>query len=322
MILFACDIGGTRIKLGLIQGRDCLARREIDSHPSLGLGPALRRLAAELDAMLDEGGVPREALGGLALTFPGIIEPGTLQILSTPAGKFDDAPTLHLMDEAARALCLPVFVCNDANAALAGEWRFGAARGVRNVVMVTLGTGIGSSVIIEGVPLRGAHGQAGCLGGHLLANIDGRPCICGAVGCAEAEASTWVLPEIARARAGFAGSALAGEETIDFAAVFRCARAGDPVSQGVRDHCLRVWGGSIVSLIHAYDPERIILGGGVLRTAELVLAGVRTYVDRHAWTPWGKVEIVPATLGNDAGLFGVASLAAEYFNHHENLELR
>ena len=322
MILFACDLGGTRIKLGLVRARKLLAQREIDAHPALGLGGALARLAPELDSMLGEIGSTRKAVAGLALTFPGIIEPGTLRILSTPAGKFDDAPALDLSGEVARVIGLPVFVCNDANAALAGEWRFGAARGVRSAVMITLGTGIGSSVIIEGVPLRGAHGQAGCLGGHILANIHGKRCICGAIGCAETEASTWMLPELARVCPGFSQSTLSAEGTLDFAAVFRCAAAGDPVAEKVRDHCLRIWGGSIVSLIHAYDPQRVVLGGGVMRSKDTILTSIRAYVDRHAWTPWGRVEIMPALLGNRAGLFGIAALAAAHFNRDENLELR
>ena len=109
---------------------------------------------------------------------------------------------------------LPVFVVNDANAALAGEWAYGAARGCRDVGMLTLGTGIGSSVILDGVPLRGRHGSAGNLGGHFVANVGGAACTCGGLGCAEAEASGWALgadgarpPGVRSQRAGLGGHA-------------------------------------------------------------------------------------------------------------------
>lgn len=313
MILFACDLGGTRLKLGLVRADKLLAQRETDAEPALGLRGALPRLGEALAAMLAESGLSRKAVAGLALTFPGIIEPRTGRILSTPLGKFDDAPTLDLRREVERVLDLPVYVSNDANAALAGEWQFGAARGRGNIVMVTLGTGIGSSVIIEGIPLRGAHGQAGCLGGHLLANVHGRPCICGAVGCAETEASTWMLGELLEKLGQSKWSALAAEPTLDFAAVFHHAALRDPLAVALQDHCIRVWGASLVSLIHAYDPECVVLGGGIMRSADTILPKVCAYAARHAWTPWGQVEIVPAALGNHAGLFGVAWLAATHF---------
>ena len=182
------------------------------------------------------------------------------------------------------------------------------ARGCRDVGMLTLGTGIGSSVILDGVPLRGRHGSAGNLGGHVVASVDGRPCTCGGLGCAEAEASGWAIGPIAASHPGFGASALAAEACVDYHAIFRLAGRGDRVAIEVRDRSVRVWAAAVVSLIHAYDLERVILGGGVMRAAEAILAPVRAHVDRHAWTPWGSVDIVAAELGNDAGMLGVAAL--------------
>ena len=95
---------------------------------------------------------------------------------------------------------------------------------------------------------------------------------------------------------------------MDYHAIFRLAGRGDRVAIEVRDRSVRVWAAAVVSLIHAYDLERVILGGGVMRAAEAILAPVRAHVDRHAWTPWGSVDIVAAELGNDAGMLGVAAL--------------
>ena len=306
--ILACDVGGTRIKLGVVRGARLLAQSEIDAEPGKGLADALKRIAQVVSPLCHKAGVKRQALGGFGLSFPGIIEPRTGIILATPAGKFDDAKSLDASKLIENLLGLPAWVCNDANAALAGEWHFGAARGSRSTVMMTLGTGIGSAAIIDGVSLRGEHGQAGCLGGHLTVSLDGQNCPCGNIGCAESEASTWAVPAQARAHAGFSTSRLARGKTLDYAAIFRAAARGDKVAIDLRDRSLRVWAVTLVNLIHAYDPEVAVIGGGIMRSGKTILPALHNYVLKHAWTPWGRVKIIPAMLGNDAGLFGVASL--------------
>ena len=310
-IQLACDVGGTSIKLGLVAGGSILARGEIPAQAEQGWRAALPRIVVQSEALARAANVTWSEVGGFALAFPGIIEPGTERILSTPAGKFDDAPDRDIPAEMERTLGRSAFIVNDANAALAGEWQFGAARGYDNVVMLTLGTGIGSSVIIEGVPLRGSHGQAGCLGGHMTTNVRGVVCRCGNLGCAETEASTWVLPARARAHPSFAASTLAPEAVLDYRAVFTHAVHGDRVARELRDDALRIWASVAVTLIHAYDPERLVIGGGILESGSVTLDTIRAYVERYAWTPWGRVEIVPAGLGNDAGMLGAAWLARQ-----------
>ena len=124
----------------------------------------------------------------------------------------------------------------------------------------------------------------------------------------EAEASGWALPLLAREWSGFQASALARENTINFRTVFKLAADGDRVAREVRDYCLNVWANAAVGLIHAYDPECIVMGGGVMRSAELILPFIQNFTDSHAWTPWGKVKILTAELGNNAGLFGAEPL--------------
>lgn len=313
MTILACDVGGTQIKVGIVRDGAVLARGEIPAEAKRGLAMALERIAEAAALLQQQAGLLPQDLVGVGLAFPGIIEPGTDRILSTPAGKFDDSKSLDTHGRVRSLLGLPVHICNDANAALVGEWRYGAARGCRSVVMMTLGTGVGSAVIIDGVPLRGTHGQAGCLGGHMLARVDGTRCPCGALGCVESEASTWALPAQARTHAGYAQSSLSREFVVDYRAVFEHATQGDALATELRDRGIRVWAAAIVSLIHAYDPERVVLGGGIMRSAEWILPKVRQYVAQHAWTPWGQVEVVPAALGNDAGMRGVACLAEQQF---------
>jgi glucokinase len=309
--ILACDVGGTRIKLGLVRNGRLLARSEIDAEAHLGLERALKRIAGVTRSLCQQAGVEPGGLAGFGLSFPGIIEPRTGKILSTPAGKFDDAKGLDVNKVVERLLGLPTCVCNDANAALAGEWRFGAGRGCRSVVMMTLGTGIGTSAIIDGVPLHGQHGQAGCLGGHFTTNVHGRKCPCGNIGCAESEASTWALPAQARAHPAFAASRLARMKILDYAAVFRVAAQGDTLALALRDQSVRVWSAALVNLIHAYDPECAVIGGGIMRSGAVILPRMRRYVGEHAWTPWGRVRIKAAALGNDAGMLGVAGLFDE-----------
>ena len=307
-VALACDVGGTSIKLGLVRNAKILSRCEIAANRDESTARALHRIAKSVPALCRDAGISERSLVGFGLSFPGVIEPGTERILSTPAGKFDDAKDIDDARIVERTLGLPVRICNDANAAMAGEWHFGAARGYRSAVMMTLGTGIGASAIIDGIPRRGQHGQAGCLGGHLTANINGGPCGCGNIGCAESEASTWALPEQVKSHSKLFASALAREATLDYAAVFRHAADRDVVAVELRDRSIRVWSAALVSLIHAYDPEVAVIGGGIMRSGTIILPRMKAYVSKYAWTPWGKVRIAAAKLKNDAGLLGVASL--------------
>src|SRR5207302_4305139 len=124
-------------------------------------------------------------------------------------------------------LGLPLAIENDARMALIGEWRHGAGRGYNDLAMMTLGTGIGTSVVIEGRVLRGTHGQARCFGGHLTVRYGGRSCSCGNVGCAEAEASSAYLATMAKENPSFAGGPLSAEPVLDYAAIIRHAQKGE-----------------------------------------------------------------------------------------------
>ena len=238
------------------------------------------------------------------MAFPALVDSAARRIIST-IDKYPDARDLNLARWVRDTFRCPLALDNDANAALAGEWQFGAGRGCRSLVLVTIGTGVGTSAIINGEPLRGEHGQAGCLGGHLVVNTGGRRCVCGNEGCVEAEASTWALPAIAREHAGFAGSALSREPHLTYETLFRVAAAGDPVAAELRDRGARVWAAAIVSLIHAYDPEIVILTGGVMKGGQFLLPFIQQHVNSHAWTGWGNPRIVAGQLGDDAALLGM-----------------
>jgi glucokinase len=164
--------------------------------------------------------------------------------------------------------------------------------------------------VIDGVPLRGLHGQAGCLGGHVTVNVEGRRCVCGNIGCAEDEASTWALPDRAKADPLFASSELSRRPVIDYRAVFEAADAGDELAVKLRDRTIRVWSAAAVTLVHAYDPEIIVLGGGIMKTPEPTRGGIEAYVNRHAWLGWGKIKVAVGELGDAAALHGLEYLVA------------
>jgi glucokinase len=293
----------------VVEDRQVLSRETVSLEGSHGLAAALPLIAESLRRTASAAGASLADCQGLALGFCGIVDPGAGRVLSTNA-KYDDAPRLDLGAWSRESLGVPLRIENDARLALLGERHAGAARGFDDVVMMTLGTGIGGVAMLEGRLLQGRHHQAGVLGGHLTAVFDGRRCTCGSVGCVEAEASTWALPSVCRDWPGFARSDLAAAERLDFETLLSLAEDGDPVAVEIRDRCLDVWAAGAVSMVHAWDPELLVVGGGVMQRAAAVLPAIEERVHRHAWTPWGRVEVRAAILGDEAALLGASPLLA------------
>jgi glucokinase len=310
MKLLACDMGGTRIKLGVIENYVVVAERIIPAHSDRGLADRLPAIVEAFQALCASRGTTIGGCDAIAISFPSLVDVSTGRILAA-YGKYNDAPRLDLRTWAKSALGLPLAIENDARMALIGEWQHGAGRGCNDLVMITLGTGLGTSAVIEGKVLRGKHGQAGCLGGHLTVRYGGRRCNCGNIGCAEAEASTAFLMDLAQTDKAFAHSALASEPVLDYAAVIRHAHADDDCAKSLLDHSVQVWGSLAVSLIHAYDPERLVIGGGIMASRDILLPRLQDYVAQFAHTPWGKVKVVASVLGDQAALLAAEWLVRE-----------
>lgn len=314
MTILACDLGGTRMKLGVVRDGEVLARTTEPSHSQLGLAPQLPVLKSAWRQLLGPFGLTPRDCAGLSVAFPSLVDSRTGRVLAQ-YGKFADAVGLDLRDWAQREFGLPLAIENDARMALIGEWRLGAGRGLNNLAMMTLGTGLGTCAVIEGRVLRGTHGQAGVLGGHLTVRYGGHQCSCGNIGCAEAEASTAFLDQMAASQPEWGTSSLRQSSALNYAEVFKHAGAGDTCAMRLRDHSLQVWSTLAVNLIHAYDPERVILGGGIMAGADVILPWVREHVRKHAHTPWGQVEVVPSELGDEAALVAGEWLLQEQFPH-------
>ena len=309
MRVLAVDVGGSHAVCALVEDRAVRSSRRLDLDRAQGLGAALPLLEGAFRELLEEAQLDSRACAGLAFSFCGLVDTDRNRILSTNQ-KYDDGPGLDLPGWCRRAFDVPLKLENDARMALLGERHAGAALGFDDVVMITLGTGIGGAAMIGGRLLHGKHYQAGCLGGHLPIRMGGRTCTCGNIGCVEAEAATWSLPQICREWPGFEASALAAESQLDFATLAAHARHGDRVACQVLDHSLRVWSTGAVALVHAYDPEVLVLGGGIMQSADMILPFIQQYVSQYAWTPWGKVQVRAAVLGNEAALVGAVPLIA------------
>jgi len=301
MRILAVDLGGTHANCAAVEGGRILASETVSLPDSLPLVDALAAIAVPLRRLCASWSTE-----GIGFGFCGLVDPRRARITSTN-GKYTDAVSVDLTEWALREFGLPLRLENDARLALLGEWYAGAARGEADVVMFTLGTGIGGVAMMGGQLLRGKHQQAGVLGGHTPVTLAGRRCTCGGVGCAESEASGWSLPLVAKSWPGFATSALAVRR-IDFESLFACAANGDSVAQQIVDHCLKVWGAAAVAAIHAFDPDLLVYGGGVMKSAAVILPFLQEYVRQNAWTPWGTVRVAAAQLSNDAALIGVTPL--------------
>ncbi|WP_223623919.1 ROK family protein [Microbacterium sp. EST19A] len=250
------DFGGTEIKLAVIDDARVLASGRI---PVEGGAADLAAAAVEARRLLAETARGADAVG---IAVPGVVDPATGRMLHANA-KYDFLRDFDLNGWSLREFELSAVVENDARAALVGETSTGSAAGERDAVLVTLGTGIGTAALINGIPLRGRTGHAGILGGHVTIDIDGPVCPCGNIGCGEALASSRTLRE-------------AGD--VKMSDIFASDAHAD-----VRDGFLHVWGAVVTTLVHSYDPAVVILSGGILRAGAAVREPIETYVGAHLW---------------------------------------
>lgn len=304
MYYIGIDLGGTYIKIGLVYDGSVIGIRRLDSESSAGLGRKLIPMAEAVNSLLEEHGVYPDNLGGIGLAFPGIVDVISARAAATNA-KWSDAPDIDLTDWVRTNWKVPFRIDNDARMAAAGEWKAGAGKGKSNMVMMTIGTGIGTGVVVDGHLLYGKNFCAGALGGHMIVDYRGRRCTCGNVGCVEAHSSSFFLPQIISSECRIDERFRNDKSNYDFRTLFAKYRQGDGNAVMIVESCMDVWSAAIVNYVHAYDPEAVVLGGGVMRSSDIILPYVRKKVEALAWCP-GKVEIVSSELGDDAAVIGAA----------------
>ena len=310
MKALAIDFGGTHATCGLVDERTILGHESIDTDRAKSLIAVLPRIVETFQRLLKAASRDFKDCAGVGVGMAALIDGRIGKVLATNE-KYPDAKGFDFDAWSRKTLGLPLRLENDARLALLGEVYAGAARGYTDAVMMTLGTGIGGVAMIEGKLLRGKHGQAGCLGGHIPAVFNGRPCNCGAIGCAEAEAGGWSLPFVVKDWPNIDQSALARYPEVGFKELFEEAQRGDEIALAIRNRCLNIWASDAVGLVHSFDPEIIVIGGGVMKSADIIIPYVESYVQKHSWTPWGKVKVRAAELGNNAALLGAIPLLSE-----------
>lgn len=305
MPTIALDLGGTRIKFGLLEKGRLLASANM-AVSSESFAGAMTVIESQVEKLLAEAG--QDNIEGIGMAFPTIVDSDRMRLLYKYV-KYNDANDLDLAGWAMEKWGAKLVMENDARAALVGEWQYGAGKGVDNLVMVTIGTGVGSAALVNGRLLKGSHYLAGNLGGHMAVNFDGGRCNCGNMGCLESEASSWALPDILKRLPGYAESPFAEGEKPDYETVFRLAAVGDPFALSVRERSLEAWSTGILNLVYAYDPERVVIGGGVMHSAEVILPYIQHKLNHAAWLPPNAVEVLAAQEPDWAGVMGMGYLA-------------
>jgi glucokinase len=274
----------------------------------------IQQLIDVINKLRTGAGDPGVAAAGIG--WAGLVNQSTQRIEANP--NLVDMSSFELHSELERATGLPIVIDNDANVAAYGEWRCGAARGASDVFFVTMGTGIGSGLILGGELQRGTRGFAGEFG-HFKVELDGLECGCGSTGCLETLASG---PNIVRrvreklfSDPAFSLSQLASdmEGTLTAHRVFEAATADDDLALSVLNETGQILGSTIASVINLLNVEVVVLGGGVMAAGDLILAPIRDEARRAAvGVAYDCCRIVAAELGQDAGIIGAALLARDH----------
>lgn len=304
------DLGGTKMAVGVI---DAERGEHYDStEPSMNM--TQEELVETLARALAEAREARPEVVAAGLGIPCTIDRERGIAVSAVNLPITDLPIRDLMRE---RLELPVFIDNDANVAALAEHRFGAARGATDAVMLTIGTGIGGGLILDGEPYRGSSG-AGAELGHIVIDYNGPRCqgACPNHGCAEVMASGTALGRDGRIAAeqnpdSALGKALAAGEEFTGRLVTDAALAGDAAAIEVVANVGRNLGALLSSLANTFDPDVIVIGGGAMAAGELMLGPARDELAARALRPMNKTPVLPAELGPEAGLIGAATMALE-----------
>ncbi|MBY5406444.1 ROK family protein [Rhizobium leguminosarum] len=302
------DLGGTQVRAALVQNGAVLQRAAMLTDVAGGPDAVMQQFKTLADKV-------SRGLGQSSIKSVGIAAPGPLDTVS---GVVDHIPTLPgwdgfaLRDKLSALFDRPATVENDGVAAVYGEWKHGAGRGLEHLVYVTVSTGVGGGVVVDGRLMHGRRGMGGHVG-HFRIAPDGPICSCGAVGCFEAFAAGTALGKRARAAAEVHPQEYLGRLSqttrIESRHAVDGAREGDPQSLALIREEAELLGVGFTGLIHLYSPQKIIMGGGVAKAFDLMSDDIHAIIRRDAMAPFKAIEVVPAALGDNCGLVGAASLA-------------
>lgn len=304
MYKFGVDVGGTTVKIGLFSGDGKLEEKyEIATDKSDQGAHIIEHIAAKLDEIIAEKSYWILDCMGVGIGLPGPVDRGMiLGCVNLGWGIFS------IVEEFSKAFHnVPVYAGNDANTAALGEYVAGAGKGMKNMMMVTLGTGVGGGIIIDGRILEGANGGAGEIG-HIPVNPQEQDiCGCGKKGCLEQYASATGIVRVAeKLRKENGNTALPAGCTAK--QVFDYAKEGDELAMQAVEELGRYLGLALASCACVLNPEGIVIGGGVSRAGKILLDVTEKNFQTYVFKPCRNVKFCLAELGNDAGIYGAAAM--------------
>jgi glucokinase len=306
LVVIGVDLGGTNLRTALVSQNGAVADKVKEpTRASDGHAKVVQKLIESIKAQQVRALRSGNAVAAVGVGVPGVIHAHTGVVVKSP--NFPDWNNLPLKKDLEASLALPVFIENDANAAALGEqWR-GAGQGIKSMILLTLGTGVGGGIILDGRIWAGADGMAGEIG-HMTIMPDGRRCGCGNTGCLEMYASSRGIVMTYQERSSLTAM-ITSEE------IYQSARDGDVLSGDVLKDMGRLLGIGIANLINIFNPEMIVIGGGVKDAWPLFIESTRAEIRKRAFEyPATRTKIVPSMLGDDAGVIGAAALAFQKLN--------
>ena len=311
------DLGGTHIGGGIVDETGAvLAHVAEPTEAELGGGIVMQKIIAVAQSLLGELPEGVEQIAGIGVGTPGCVDPENGVVVSE-AFNLPGWRGMALAGNLLEATGVPAYADNDVNVTALGETWFGAGRGVKDLLCITIGTGIGGGIVIGRKVHHGANFFAGEIG-HTTVSLDGRPCLCGSIGCLEAYASA---PAIARAAQELGTRGLApriveaagNPHEITAKDVASAAAAGDQAAIGIFLEVGRYLGAALANLVNVLNPEMIVIGGGVAQAGDVLFDPIRREIHRRALDVLTKhLQVLPAQLGEQAGLVGSAALALQH----------
>ncbi len=313
MYRIGVDLGGTNISVGVVDGDfNIIGRGKMKTNAPRPAEEIFADIAKAIELAVDDAGITYDQISVIGVGTPGSVDKETGYIDYSNNLKFDKVPAKEILESITGKPC---FFANDASCAALGELYAGAGKGSQNIVAVTLGTGVGSGIVIDGKIFRGANSAGGEIG-HTVINVNGEPCNCGRNGCWERYASATAL--IAQTKAAMeeypdskmwncAGGKI---ENVNGRTAFDAMRMGDEIAKDVVDKYIYFVSVGVINIINVFQPDVLCVGGGICNEGETLLAPLRKFCEEERYSKYTKKQTVicKAELGNDAGVIGAAML--------------
>ena len=307
---FGVDLGGTTVKIAWFDEEGTLLHKwEIPTVTEDGGSRILPDIAASVKGFLTERKIDPSNVIGVGIGVPGPVDSTGVvnKCVNLGWGRF------NVEQELSRLVGLPVKAGNDATVAALGECWKGGGAGYRNIVFITLGTGVGGGIIVDGKPIHGTRGAGGELGHIVLNKNESVPCGCGKYGCVEQYCSATGIVRTAKRflSQNLESSVLREAEDLECKDIFDGAKAGDPLAIRILDEVYEQMAEFVGDVCCVLDPEAVVIGGGVSKAGAVLLEGIRSRLHKYIFHAIRDVELSLAVLGNDAGAYGAFKLVLD-----------